>query len=254
MENQLQRHGRVGALEAAGRYRLGVGTLNTAATIHAIEVLEVTGQGQSLRAANPGPVAPPATAALPAQPLLPNPGNPEGFAFLFNGRDLTGWEGDRRFWSVQDGTITGESKANGMFPANTFLIWMGGQPKDFELRYSFKITAGNSGFQYRSKVVDALSWRVVGYQYEIESVKTGTNGALYEEGGKRQALGRSPGGAFLAGLGEKVVMTSDDRRQLLGNISTPFKYRIDNWNGRRDHRPRHPSHAQAERGHLCRIE
>jgi len=206
--------------------RLGAGTLSTAATIHALEVLEVTGQGQLLRLAKPGGASTPTL----APPLLQGPVDSEGFTSLFNGRDLTGWDGDRRFWSVQNGTITGEAKTNGMFPANTFLVWKGGQPRDFELRFSFRITAGNSGVQYRSRVVDASAWRVLGYQYEISAIQTGSNGALYEEGGQRKGLGGNPGGTFMASLGEKVIMAADDRKQLLGHLSAPFKYRIDNWN------------------------
>ncbi|MEI9894644.1 MAG: DUF1080 domain-containing protein [Chthoniobacter sp.] len=206
--------------------RLGVGTLNTSATIHAIEVLDVTGQGQLLRPAKPVPGVTASPVSSPPAPSSPGPVDREGFTSLFNGRDLTGWDGDRRFWSVQNDAITGETKSSGMFPANTFLVWKGGQPRDFELRYSFKILAGNSGVQYRSRLVDAGAWRVLGYQYEIEAVKTGTNGALYEEGGHRQGLG----GTFMANLGEKVRMAADDHKQLLGNISTPFKYHIDNWN------------------------
>ena len=61
------------------------------------------------------------------------PKNDQGAYVLFNGKDLSGWEGDPKFWSVKDGAITGstrENKTNG----NTFLIWRGGKVKDFELR------------------------------------------------------------------------------------------------------------------------
>ncbi|MEP6671182.1 MAG: family 16 glycoside hydrolase [Chthoniobacter sp.] len=206
--------------------RLGVGTLSTAATIHALEVLEITGQGQLLRPARAGP----SVQVAPPQPALKGPVDGEGFTSLFNGRDLTGWDADPRFWSVREGAITGECESNRIVPANTFAIWTGGKPSDFELRLSFKVNAGNSGVQYRSRVVDAARWKVLGYQYEIETVKTGTNGALYEEGGQRKALGGNPGGLFLANLGEKVLMTADDRKQLLGNFSTPFKFRANDWN------------------------
>ena len=36
-------------------------------------------------------------------------------------------------------------------PANTFLIWTKSQPADFELKLDFRITAGNTGVQYRSQ-------------------------------------------------------------------------------------------------------
>ena len=45
---------------------------------------------------------------------------------LFNGKDLTGWEGNPASWSVQDGCITGVTKADEPLPYNQFLIWRGG--------------------------------------------------------------------------------------------------------------------------------
>ena len=75
----------------------------------------------------------------------------KGFKTIFNGKDLSGWDGDTELWSVKDGVIHGETtpekKANG----NTFLIWEGGTTKDYELRLSFRCNATNtSGIQYRS--------------------------------------------------------------------------------------------------------
>src|SRR5438128_1699808 len=77
---------------------------------------------------------------------------------LFNGKDLTGWDGDPRFWSVKEGAITGTTTADNPTQRNTFLIWKGGPVKDFELRAKFRIQGGNSGIQYRSK--DLGEWRV----------------------------------------------------------------------------------------------
>ena len=33
----------------------------------------------------------------------------EGFVALFNGKDLTGWEGDTNLWKVRDGLLVGQS-------------------------------------------------------------------------------------------------------------------------------------------------
>ena len=49
---------------------------------------------------------------------------PEGFKAVFNGRDLTGWEGSPKYWSVEDGCLTG--KADGTLKFNRFLTWRGG--------------------------------------------------------------------------------------------------------------------------------
>jgi hypothetical protein len=80
---------------------------------------------------------------------------------IFNGKDLTGWKGQPEFWSVQDGALTGKTTKETPVKENTFLIWQDGEVSDFELTLKFKITDangqsngfGNSGIQYRSKVV-----------------------------------------------------------------------------------------------------
>jgi hypothetical protein len=112
-----------------------------------------------------------------------------GFKPIFNGRDLSGWTGNKDFWSVRDGAITGQSTAAKVVEANTFLIWQGGEPANFELRLQFKLTAqnakgwGNSGVQYRSKVMDAAKFVVGGYQADLDSPFRYT-GMLYEEKGR----------------------------------------------------------------------
>ena len=84
-----------------------------------------------------------------------------GFTSLFNGKDLTGWEGDRKAWAVVDGAI----QSTGGPTKKNWLIWRDGELHDFELRLDFKFTKGNSGVQVRSKEID--KWQVRGYQVEI---------------------------------------------------------------------------------------
>ena len=74
----------------------------------------------------------------------------EGFTPLFNGKDLTGWEGDPDLWSVEDGAITGQTREGQKLPYNKFLIWRGGTLKNFELRMMIWQKGNNSGIQYRS--------------------------------------------------------------------------------------------------------
>ena len=128
---------------------------------------------------------------------------------LFNGTDLTGWEGRSDLWSVKDGVITGQTQADPTAPGkstlkgNTFLIWKGGEVADFELNLKYKIVdangkadgAGNSGIQYRSKIVDAANFVVAGYQADFETTKK-YSGILYEEKGR----------GILAVRGQKVVV------------------------------------------------
>ena len=107
-----------------------------------------------------------------------------GFTPMFNGTSLEGWEGDPGFWKVEGGLLVGESTAEKPLPANTFLIWKGGEPADFELKLDFRITAGNTGVQYRSqRAPDVGPFVLKGYQADIDFNNQWT-GQLYEERGR----------------------------------------------------------------------
>lgn len=145
------------------------------------------------------------------------------FKPIFNGKDLTGWDGDPRFWSVKDGVIRGETSLKALARGNTFLIWRDGKLKDFELRTKFRIQNGNSGIQYRSK--DLGKWVVSGYQAEVENTQ-GKVGFLYEEKGR----------GYLANVGELVEMTADGQRKVVGALATKEElikkgyYKEKDWN------------------------
>ena len=112
---------------------------------------------------------------------------------LFNGKDLTGWKG-LDFWSVEDGVITGRTTKEKPTKGNTFLVWEG-EVADFELTFQYKIVGGNSGVQYRSKLVDAKGFVISGYQGDFEAGKK-HSGILYEEKGR----------GILAERSQKVVI------------------------------------------------
>lgn len=139
-----------------------------------------------------------------------------GFKSIFNGKDLAGWEGNTELWSVKDGVILGQTSAAKPLKGNTFLIWKDGTPADFELRLSYRITPlagkgfGNSGIQYRSKVLDAAGWRVGGYQADFEAGPS-YSGILYDEGGVAGGRG------IMAARGEKVVWDKDCKKQVTGS-------------------------------------
>jgi hypothetical protein len=114
---------------------------------------------------------------------------PAGFKEIFDGKTLAGWDGNKDVWSVRDGALTGVTTAEKGIKANTFLVYTGAQPANFELRLSFRLTAqnpdnrANSGVQYRSKVIDPATFVVGGYQADIDSPFKYT-GMLYEEKGR----------------------------------------------------------------------
>src|SRR3954469_17639376 len=95
-----------------------------------------------------------ASAALAEDVSQRAPAEPEGMKPLFNGKDLSGWEGNGALWSIKDGVVKGGTTAENKTNGNTFLIWRGGTVGDFELRCTVRIDHGNSGIQYRSKQVD----------------------------------------------------------------------------------------------------
>ena len=73
----------------------------------------------------------------------------DGFVNLFDGKTLDGWEGGTAVWKMVDGVVTGQVTASSTpLKADSFLIWKGGSPADFELKGAYEISAeGNSGIQ-----------------------------------------------------------------------------------------------------------
>jgi hypothetical protein len=112
-------------------------------------------------------------------------GASSGFKPLFNGKDLEGWEGNPKLWSVEEGVITGRTGTNedNKITHNTFLVYTNEPVDNFELRFSYKISkTGNSGVQYRSKVIEKGKFGSIvgGYQGDFEG-GTRYSGILYEE-------------------------------------------------------------------------
>ena len=108
----------------------------------------------------------------------------DGFKPLFNGKDLTGWDGNPALWSVEDGCITGKTQGPDTLTYNQFLIWRGGVLKNFELHAKIRCSATNTGIQYRSRELpENGKWSVGGYQFDIHSA-TAHQGSIFEERGR----------------------------------------------------------------------
>ena len=132
-----------------------------------------------------------------------------GFTPIFDGISLDGWEGDPAYWHVENGLLVGEVGPETRLKSNTFIIWQGGQPTDFELKLEFRITkAGNSGINYRSERLDTIPYALRGYQADIDGKNTYT-GQNYEER-KRTTL---------AYRGEKAVVRSQENAFEAGSLN-----------------------------------
>jgi hypothetical protein len=120
----------------------------------------------------------------------------QGFEYIFDGKTLNGWEGDPVYWRVEDSAIIGEVTPETILERNTFIIWQGAKPANFELKLEYRITeTGNSGVNYRSVEVDDLPYALRGYQLDIDGRKRYA-GQNYEERGR----------TTLAYPGEKVEL------------------------------------------------
>jgi hypothetical protein len=150
---------------------------------------------------------------------------------IFNGKDLTGWDGDPRLWSVKDGVIHGETTAENAAKGNTFLIWKDGTTKDFELRLLYRCNAANnSGIQYRSKHFTEKvqnNWVVKGYQHELrnEMKLPNVSGFIYDEGGKRARICLVGEQATWEVDGKKVVKTD-----LIDQAGWEKLFKLNEWN------------------------
>jgi hypothetical protein len=129
----------------------------------------------------------------------------EGLVSLFNGKVLTGWKGLPDYWTVKDGAISGyETKDKSK---QTFLVHES-PVKDFELRLSFRFAPvngkvdGNSGIQFRSKLLNEKAFVVGGYQADFDGGNSFT-GIIYDEAGVAGGRG------IMSKRGEKTIYASD---------------------------------------------
>lgn len=143
---------------------------------------------------------------------------PDGFVRVFDGKSLRQWEGDRQYWSVEDGALAG--KTDGSLKMNRFITWKQSTVRNFDLRVKVKVTAGgNSGIQYRGFSRPDLGLDVVtGYQCDVVANVPKYNGMLYEEKGRR----------ILSHTGERVIVDEQGQPWIVGHF--PVKeFAPDEW-------------------------
>lgn len=106
------------------------------------------------------------------------------FVQLFDGKTLKGWKGDPTYWRVENGCLVGEIKPDKLLQTNSFIVWQGGEPADFELILEVRIAStGNSGINYRSYQLTDVPYALAGYQADIDG-KNRYTGQNYEERGR----------------------------------------------------------------------
>lgn len=149
----------------------------------------------------------------------------EGFVSLFNGEDLSEWDGSPALWRAEDGAIVGQTTAENAISANQFIYWKGGDVEDFVLRFDMKINpAGNSGMQYRCwRISEDSPYRLAGYQADCDGAHN-YSGILYGEGFR----------GFLCSRGQETIVGDDHRpkvvRQFADNEELKKQLKSDDWN------------------------
>jgi Domain of Unknown Function (DUF1080) len=166
-----------------------------------------------------------------APPVRPEPlaaADHTGFTSIFDGSSLKGWDGDPAFWRAANGALAGESSSENPVKQNTFLIWRGGAPRDFELKLEYRLSATNSGVQIRSVQLpagpDVGKWVMKGYQADIDAENQYT-GQIYEERGR----------GFLAMRGQATFVPNGKPPRIIGHLQqTPDELkgliRTADWN------------------------
>ena len=108
----------------------------------------------------------------------------DGYQLVFDGKSLDGWEYDPIYWRVENGELVGEVTPSMLLKRNTFIYRKHFDTRDFDLKVEYRISAkGNSGINYRSKLIDTLRYAMVGYQADIDGPNRYT-GQNYEERGR----------------------------------------------------------------------
>lgn len=168
----------------------------------------------------------PAAPFVPKQSDRPSPieGDEPGFTPIFDGKTLNGWEGDPKYWRAEDGVLVGEITPDTVIKSNTFIIWRGGRPKDFELKLDYRITAGgNSGINYRSAsvpdpVTPANQFALRGYQFDLDGANryVGNN---YEEKGRLFLAVRGQLTRVVGTRPPVVVSTVGDEKELAALVT-----------------------------------
>jgi mono/diheme cytochrome c family protein/glucose/arabinose dehydrogenase len=128
---------------------------------------------------------------------------------LFDGKTLTGWEGDTKVWRVEDGAIVGGSLEGN--PRNEFLTTKRSF-YNFRLKLEYKLigTEGfvNGGVQFRSLRMSNPPNEMIGYQADIGA---GYTGALYDESRRKRVLAKVGTGLGSVGIRDEADLKAVEK-------------------------------------------
>ena len=155
-------------------------------------------------------------------------GDEPGFQPIFDGKTLTGWDGDPTYWRVENGALVGEITPATVIKSNTFVIWRGGRPKDFELKLDYRITRRGQQRHQLSQRGGARSgdarntFAMRGYQCDLDGRKR-YPGNNYEEKGRLFLAVRGQVTRVVGGRPPVLVSTIGDADELARAVT-------DDWN------------------------
>ncbi len=115
-----------------------------------------------------------------------------GFAWLFDGQSLNGWEGKEKWFRIEDKSIVAGSLQE-KIPNNEFLCTKK-RYTNFELRFQVRLKGegNNAGVQFRSERVPNHH-EVSGYQCDVGGAfDRSVWGALYDESRRNKMLAEGP--------------------------------------------------------------
>jgi hypothetical protein len=177
-------------------------------------------------AAQEAPALPGTHVSRPRSGVYPptEPDDTAGFVSIFDGQSLQGWDGDPRYWRVENGEIVGETTSDNPVKQNNFLIWRGGVVRDFELKLEFRMNGSNSGIQYRStELPDVGKWVLQGYQADMDFTQNYL-GNVHDERGRGVMSRRGEVTRIVEGPTFKVIGTIADSTLLRGAMN------VNGWN------------------------
>jgi len=164
-----------------------------------------------------------------------------GYISLFDGATLEHWDGNPKFWRVEDGAIVGESTPQNP-SGNSYIVYRGIEAHDFTLKFEIKVEGeGGSGIQYRSKTgipwlspiapnVTAnvgpvnLNWMMTGPQADFWPSRVYT-GQFYSENTPMRIMAWRGQVVEGAGMGPRRLMGTIGDRDALGKL-----VKMNDWN------------------------